>query len=242
MDFVTPLCATGIGSSSCAVAQISALIEHSPDAPKQSAVSDSRWSMLGATHDGGGELKAGGVGDEDVNGEVRSEWEDVDRVANGDDDEDKEMSALDGKLYGTQATMTKAGNAEEDSIVAIPSGKEYASLAVLENVDANYYMSLSGAPCFDTESLSVEVFVYQYATDSWLLAELMLDWTRSWAWLHQWAYHEDDLVKRRGIQLRDVGREFSENVSRGLERLIAEKLCSIGESMFINSTKGEVGY
>lgn len=142
--------------------------------------------------DGHGGLKAGGTNDEGANDEARSEEEGVDGVANADSDQHDAILASDGELKGTDATMTNAAKAEEVAVVSLTTGKEYTSPAVLENVDADDYMSFDSVPWFDNKALAVECFVEQYAVDGCLPGELPLGWIRSWAWRNHCTCHDDD--------------------------------------------------
>lgn len=84
--------------------------------------------------------------------------------------------------------------------------------------------------------------MHRYAVNNWLLGDMPLDCTRTWAWLNQFAGHDADLVRLFGNSLADVRAEFSQNGIGGIERLLADFLCPPGKLMFINRTSGEIDY
>lgn len=69
-----------------------------------------------------------------------------------------------------------------------------------------------------------------------------LELTRLWAWCHQCACCNGDILRSRGANLADVLREFCVTVIHVLDFVRSETFCPVGENILVYRTRGEVDY
>lgn len=80
----------------------------------------------------------------------------------------------------------------------------------------------------------------QDAVDGWIPGDIPLKWNRSLSWRNEDACADRDVVSRRNERFSACRQDFSEKVTRGLERLRTEILCPVGKSIYVNCTLGEL--
>lgn len=108
--------------------------------------------------------------------------------------------------------MIDASKSEVIPTLALPRDKEYAAPGSLSKVDSEDLLLLSVAPWFDVEEIEVQGFFDKLAVEGWLPGGIPLEWTQSWAWCHQYACHDEDLVRQCGESLADISRKFCDKV------------------------------